>query len=148
MITKLLLRLIEKHVLTRPYDVLVDEDYMRRWYIIPRNRFFNIYFHLFFGSDADTPHDHPWVSMSWILRGSYIEHTPQGDYVRKTGDITLRGPRALHWIEIDRPVYTLFLTGPRVRVWGFQCREKWYSHTDYIAARGPDRLANGCGESQ
>jgi len=127
--------------------LLVDVDYMQRWFIIPRNKFFNIYFHHFFGSDAPTPHDHPWISCGLILDGEYIEHTPKGDFVRKSGDWTLRMPSSLHWIEIDKPVYTLFITGPRVRVWGFQCSTKWLNFNDYIAARGKNRLASGCGEN-
>ena len=126
--------------------LLIDVDYMERWFIIPRNRFFNIYFHRFFGSDAPTPHDHPWISLSIILDGEYLEHTPQGDYKRVAGDWTFRGPTALHWIEIDQPVYTLFITGPRVRRWGFKCKNGWMDFREYINNRGDDRLANGCGE--
>jgi hypothetical protein len=126
--------------------LLIDVDYMERWFIIPRNRFFNIYFHRFFGSDAPTPHDHPWVSMGIILEGEYLEHTPKGDFKRHTGDVTLRLPSSLHWVEIDKPVYTLFITGPRVRRWGFECKDKWVDFREYIDARGDNRLASGCGE--
>ena len=126
--------------------LLVDVDYMERWFIIPRNRFFNIYFHRFFGSDAPTPHDHPWISLGVILDGEYLEHTPKGDFVRKTGNLTIRLPSSLHWIEIDKPVYTLFITGPRVRRWGFQCKDRWVDFREYIDRRGNNRLASGCGE--
>lgn len=145
MITKLTLKLIRR-ITRRPPDFIVDVDYMDRWYIIPRNRFFNIYFHNFIGSDAPTPHDHPWISLGWILQGQYIEHTPTGPHIRKQGDIRFRMPKSLHWIEIDKPVYTLFITGPRVRRWGFQCKDRWVDHETYIARRGGNRLASGCGE--
>jgi len=128
--------------------LLIDVDYMERWFIIPRNRFFNIYFHHFFGSDAPTPHDHPWVSMGIILDGEYIEHTPKGDFIRKKGSVTFRLPSSLHWVEIDKPVYTLFITGPRVRRWGFQCKNRWVDFREYIDARGDNRLASGCGEDR
>lgn len=126
--------------------LLIAPEYMERWFMIPRNRFFNIYFHRFMGSDAPTPHDHPWFSFSLILKGSYIEHTPEGDYIRTEGDFTFRMPTALHWIEIDKPVYTLFITGPRVRRWGFQCKNGWMDFREYIGNRDSDRLASGCGE--
>lgn len=146
MITKVLLRVLLR--LTRNQKpLLIDDDYMQRWFIIPRNPVFNIYFHRFFGSDAPTMHDHPWVSFGLILSGEYVEHTPKGDFVRREGDWTLRMPSSLHWIEIDKPVYTLFITGPRVRLWGFLCKDKWINHIDYIKNRGGDRLASGCGES-
>ena len=128
--------------------LLIDEDYMERWFIIPRNRFFNIYFHRFFGSDAPTPHDHPWMSLGVILEGTYVEHTPKGDFVRKEGQWVLRYPSSLHWVEIDKPVYTLFITGPKVRRWGFQCKDKWVDYIEYIDRRGSNRLASGCGENE
>ena len=146
MLTKLLLKLITNTMRHRPYDFLVDHDYMERWFIIPRNRFFNIYAHRFIGSDAPTPHDHPWFSLGWILSGQYVEHTPSGQSIKKAGSITLRAPSSLHWIEIDKPVITLFITGPRWRKWGFLCSTKWVPFDEYIARRGDDRMASGCGE--
>lgn len=137
---------ILKRITKNKTPLLVDVDYMERWFIIPRNRFFNIYMHRFFGSDAPTPHDHPWISVGIILEGEYIEHTPKRDYVRKTGSVTLRMPSSLHWIEIDKPVYTLFITGPRVRRWGFMCPGGWVDFRKYIDRRGSNRLASGCGE--
>jgi hypothetical protein len=53
-----------------------DEPYMLRWWVIPRNRFFNIYLHHFLRSDEDRAlHDHPWLNCSWLLDGRYTEHT-------------------------------------------------------------------------
>jgi hypothetical protein len=87
------------------------------------------------------------VSLGVILKGQYIEHTPKGDFIRKQGSITFRLPSSLHWIEIDKPVYTLFITGPRIRIWGFQCKNGWIDFNKYIKRRGDNRLANGCGEN-
>lgn len=36
-------------------DIIIGEngdDYLHRWYVIPRNRFFNIYLHYFLRSDT------------------------------------------------------------------------------------------------
>lgn len=142
----LLYRLVKKIVGDRPYDAEIDHNYMLRWFLLPRNRLCNIYYHQFIGSDAPIPHDHPWVSMSIVLKGQYIEHTPQGSHTRKEGHIGVRGAKSMHWIEISETVHTLFITGPRTRNWGFQCEDRWVSHDDYIRRRGSDRLANGCGE--
>lgn len=51
--------------------------YVRRWHLIPRNPFFNVYYHHFLRSDfAEALHDHPWFfNASWLLQGSYTEHT-------------------------------------------------------------------------
>ena len=146
MLTKLLFRLIQHQTQRRPCDKLVDKNYMERWFLIPRNPICNIYAHKFIGSDADTPHDHPWYSVGWVLSGQYLEHTPDGIYPKKAGSITLRSPKHMHWIEIENPVYTLFITGPRLWEWGFQCGERWVHHNAYIQRRGENRLANGCGE--
>lgn len=47
----------------RPPDVVIGGDaspYMRRWWVIPRNRRFNVYLHHFLRSDDDRAlHDHP-----------------------------------------------------------------------------------------
>lgn len=146
MITQLLNKLIRKTTNSRPPDLLIDIDYMERWYLIPRNRLFNVYAHRFIGSDAPTPHDHPWFSLGLILEGEYIEHTPTGSSRKYTGDLSFRRPRYLHWIEIDKPVYTLFITGPNLYNWGFLCDSGWIDHEQYITQRGPNRRASGCGE--
>jgi len=77
-ITQFLHNRIKSIIDGRAPDVLIDIDYMERWYLIPRNRFINIYAHRFIGSDAPTPHDHPWFSFGLILDGHYLEHTPKG----------------------------------------------------------------------
>lgn len=39
------------------------------------------------------------------------------------------------------PVTTLFITGPRIRNWGFLCPKGWRSHTVFLADN-PDRRQN------
>jgi hypothetical protein len=52
----------------------VDNPYIRRWWIIPRNRVLNFYLHNFLRDDDDRAyHDHPWNFCSIILRGAYFE---------------------------------------------------------------------------
>jgi len=61
----------------RPPDFVIgpsEMPYLRRWWIIPRNRFFNIYLHQFLHSDDDRAlHDHMYINLSILLRGRYIE---------------------------------------------------------------------------
>jgi hypothetical protein len=122
---------------SRPPDFIIggeDDPYMRRWWIIPRNKWFNIYLHEFLHSDEDRAlHDHPWVNMSILLEGTYWEHTISYGGVHKVkqysaGDIKCRGPRFAHRIEIKEPCWTLFITGPVVREWGFHCAEAGWRH--------------------
>ena len=42
-----------------------------------------------------------------------------------------------HRIELDAgPAWTLFVTGPKYREWGFHCPDGWRLWTDYEAAKG------------
>lgn len=121
--------------------------YLRRWFLVPKNRFFNVYLHQFLRSDDDRAlHDHPWLfNASLLLLGEYVEHTIRagGIAVRKplkAGSLKVRFGPAPHRIELltiadfvatqprnDTPVscWTLFVTGPLVRPWGFHCRHGW-----------------------
>lgn len=123
-----------------------DEPYLRRWWLIPRNRFFNIYLHEILRSDDDRAlHDHPWWNVSIILKGGYVEHVPGGRHSRTRGDIVFRRAKTAHRLELgvrlhvtdqpeadgvryefgDVPCWSLFITGPRVRQWGFHCASGW-----------------------
>jgi len=103
-----------------------DNPYLNRWWIIPRNRFLNIYLHEILRSDDDRAlHDHPWWSLSICLHGGMCEHLP-GGVVRivHPGDVILRSARAAHRLEIGGArCITVFITGPRIREWGFYCPE-------------------------
>jgi hypothetical protein len=126
---KLLWALVSR--LNRPPDVRIgpaDDTYLQRWHVIPRNRFFNVYLHRFLRSDDDRAlHDHPWINLSILLRGTYTEHTIAAGgvhqrAVRKAGDFKLRGARTAHRVELTHGTcWTLFITGPRLRSWGFHC---------------------------
>jgi hypothetical protein len=51
-----------------------EDPYLLRWYVIPRNRWMNIYLHNILRSDIDRClHDHPWWNCSVLLSGQYTE---------------------------------------------------------------------------
>ena len=53
-----------------------ENPYIRRWWVIPRNYYFNVYLHNILRDDDDrTHHDHPWWWCSIMLRGAYWEVT-------------------------------------------------------------------------
>jgi hypothetical protein len=136
----------------RPADFVIaphGEAYLRRWYVIPRNRWFNIYLHQFLLSDDDRAlHDHPWRNVSILLSGSYREwrfavpelHEAGGltfsDY--EAGDVLARQATDAHRIELTGvgSVWTLFVTGPVVREWGFQLGDEWVRHDAYADVVG------------
>ena len=129
-----------------------DDPYLLRWYLIPRNPVLNVYLHEFMRSDDDRAlHDHPWANLSILLDGEYTEHTIaaggiQHRTVRKAGQLALRGPRAAHRIELHAgPCTTLFITGPRVRAWGFHCVERgWVHWKDFTDPRDAGATGKGC----
>lgn len=141
---------IASRIMRRDPDVIIGTDYLSRWHVIPRNRFFNIYLHKFTGSDGRIMHDHPWRSLSYMVRGYLIEYSPPelaslpGDNVRDVfpGDWVYRPPEHMHRLELDSPeAVTFFITGPIVRMWGFKCPEGWRAFNQVTTD------ANGCGEA-
>ena len=88
-------------VMRRSPDVAIGTNYLRRWFVAPHNAFTNIYLHEFRRSDDDRAlHDHPWANASLLLSGRYIEHTPDGQFVRVPGQFVARPAEALHRIEL------------------------------------------------
>jgi hypothetical protein len=133
-----------------------ERPYLRRWFVIPRNRFFNVYLHQFLRSDDDRAlHDHPWVNLSVLLRGAYVEHTIAAGgiehrTVRMAGDWAFRWTgRLAHRIEVTDPCWTLFITGPRYREWGFHCPDTgWIHWKRFTAADDPGAIGPGCGAAE
>lgn len=144
-----------------------NEPYLRRWYVIPRNPLFNIYLHQILRSDDDRAlHCHPWLNISYLLFGSYIERLPARqrqqpamDYrpgctrnVQRTAGtrsgITCRTGRMRHRLIIPdgaTPCWTLFITGPAYRRWGFWCAHGWRYWKDYVNPDNRGTTGRGCG---
>lgn len=147
-------------------------DQTLRWWVIPRNRFFNIYLHKFVLSDEDRAlHCHPWPNCSILIDGQYIEHTPKGIFLRHQGFMYFRpaksphrvelrvsllgergirivAPRSLNHTDFDCPepipVITLFITGPKIREWGFWCPQGFRRWQDFCDSRDHGVIGKGC----
>lgn len=131
-----------------------DGVYLRRWWLIPRNPWFNVYLHHFLQSDDDRAlHDHPWTfNISILLLGRYVEHRPDCEPKRRRRWVPIlrRGP-APHRLELinDEPVWTLFITGRNVREWGFLCPQGWKHWREFVAVtESGNAIGPGCGEPQ
>ena len=140
----------------------VGGPYLLRWWLIPRNRVFNIYLHKFLRDDDDRAlHDHPWPWLSFLLCGSYIEHTIAAGGVhrrmaRHPGSLKVSRPGRAHRIELAgfdgfnggpfKPAcWTIFITGPRLRDWGFHCPERgWVPWQRFTAEGKPGEVGPGC----
>lgn len=188
---------------TPDFTVSRDGDtYLRRWHLLPRNNWFNIYLHHTVNDDDPTAlHDHPYWNMSIVLSGGYYEYVPMdpmggydaeywaseasrhnngwlceakaGRYQadkcmrlwRRAGSILFRRATDAHrlalqtvavlWTDqsgtrvksfVTTPSWSLFVTGPRRRKWGFWCPKGWTPFDQYVkrTADGNDKGV-GCG---
>ena len=136
-------------IMSREPDFVIGDNYLRRWWVIPRNPWCNVYLHEIRKSDDDRAlHDHPWDNTSLLLAGGYVEHTPEGAFDRSVGDIVQRRAEDLHRLEV-RPggsALSLFLTGPKVREWGFECLQGWVHWQDFTSPEDSSQIGRGCGE--
>jgi len=132
---------------SRPADFVIGDSYLLRWWVIPRNDRCNVYLHEFRRSDDDRAlHDHPWQSTSCLLFGRYFEHTPEGVFERRAGDVSSRAAEALHRVELapGETAISLFITGPKVREWGFACPQGWRHWREFVDERDSGAVGRGC----
>lgn len=130
-----------------------ENPYIRRWWIIPRNTIFNMYLHNMLRDDDDRAlHDHPWWNVSIILKGGYLEWlSHRGDPVncvwRGRGSVVFRKPSCAHRLTLGHgtgPSWSLFITGPRVREWGFHCPKGWVHWRIFTDPTDSARTGRGC----
>jgi hypothetical protein len=134
----------------RPPDFVIQRDgrpYLRRWYLIPRNAGMNVYLHHIMQDDLDRAlHDHPWDNTTIILKGRYVEITPQGKIWRWAGDVVHRRAEDLHRLIVGNgEAWTLFITGPKRREWGFACEGGWVHWEDFVDPLDSGKIGKGCG---
>ena len=144
----------------RPFDFCVGPRHnpsMKRWYVIPRNRLLNIYLHHVRRDDPDKElHDHPWHSVSWLLEGRLREVTFAEDWSERgqwieAGSVVFRTANLAHRLEVaDGGAWTLFITGPRFREWGFWCLDgklpRWLHWEKFTKPGERGVVGRGCGE--
>lgn len=144
-------KLIERAKRT-PYFHL--EGYMERYWLIKPNpkrwffKDFSVRIHRILRSDSDDCfHDHPWASMSIILRGGYWEVMPVSqaqdawiDYWcfrriwRKPGAVVLRRATDRHLLVLPMgsECWSLFVMFRKARGWGFYTQEGFVPHKEYL----------------
>lgn len=133
---------------SRDPDFIIGDNYLRRWWVIPRNEGCNVYLHEILKSDDDRAlHDHPWDNTSHLLVGGYIEHTPEGSFFREAGSVVRRNAKDMHRLEVmpGRSAISLFITGPKIRDWGFDCPQGWVPWQEFTDPNDSSRTGRGCG---
>jgi hypothetical protein len=126
-----------------------------RRYRILETPWFSLYIHNILESDLDLHmHDHPWDFVSVMLSGGYLEYTeknPEGNYFLpidfNTWDIPSLYINAhvaedLHKIKLidGKPVWSIFLCGPRRREFGYGVNGKWIHNKEYREFKNTGRL--------
>jgi hypothetical protein len=123
-------------------------NYMRRW--IARCPWGTLRLHNILTSDAGRDfHDHPFNFSSLILSGGYVEHRPGcrcemlGSPLRGShrgtdcrfygpGSVVRRQATDFHRLElVNGPAWTLVVSGPYFRTWGFQTTNGWVDFREY-----------------
>jgi len=65
------------------------------------------------------------------------------------GHVVYRGTQFAHRLELQGPgfpAWTLFVTGPRVREWGFWCARRWVPWQEFCDTTNYGNGGRGCGE--
>ena len=110
-------------------------DYMHQWILL--TPFGTLRLHHILCSDTDRHlHDHPFDFTSLLLSGGYWEVQDRGwctvkGYHPRWSLLRRRAEQA-HRLVLERPVWTLVVSGPKRRAWGFHTERGWVHHREYL----------------
>ncbi len=129
-------KLFRRLFLIKEIKSKTGELHFRRWRIIS-TPWFSIFVHNIYKADEDKHlHDHPWSYCNAVLRGSYLEETPDGINLMDVGSSSRRKAESFHKIlKVWGPVTTLFMIGRRRRDWGYFVNGSWMQHEEYRRAK-------------
>lgn len=134
--------------LARERVVIEGRTHLYRW-VLFRCRWFQVVVHNFISDDPPDLHDHAWWNVSIVLAGQLVETTyvfgPEHPLALRhrtlrRGDVVLRRAAALHRLAVVRPAWTLFITGPDSREWGYRTARGWVPWRVY---KIPRKVRNG-----
>jgi hypothetical protein len=110
--------------------------YVRRWRI--ETPFFSIRLHHWLHSDDNRSlHDHPWWFISFIFRGGYTDQGTEIRSIHRAPSLVYRSAQHKHWVEVHLDgCWSIILTGPKVRRWGFWLKNKFIVSYRYFYKYG------------
>jgi hypothetical protein len=115
---------------------LPDCPYVVRWKLeLP---FGSLRVHHWLKPDDDRAfHDHPWWFVTLVVRGAYMDKNPNGFDILKAP--ALRYRPALHRHTVvpwPQGAWTIMVTGPKTRPWGFWLNGKFVKANKWFARFG------------
>lgn len=116
--------------------------HFRRWEIL-KTPWFSIWIHGIYAPDEDKHlHNHPWDFKSIVLKGKYIEETENGNIIQYPVKYNSRNGEDFHKIKklISESVYTLFISTPIKRDWGYKVDGIFIKHDDYRKLKNESKL--------
>lgn len=115
----------------------LDEcPYVIRW--IAETPWLSVRVHHWIASDDPRGHhDHPWSFLTFVLRGGYEDRSPDGTDYLKAPAVRFRSALHRHYVYPDEDgCWTLLLTGPIIRPWGFWVGEKFTKANKWFLSKG------------
>ena len=114
--------------------LIQDRVHLYRWTLF-RCRWFQVVIHNFRTDDPPHLHDHAWWNISIVLWGTLKETTykrvpwsPLPTYCSRylrAGSVRIRSAAELHRLSVVQSAWTLFITGPVRREWGYDTESGW-----------------------
>lgn len=84
------------------------------------------------GDDQRAAHDHPWANATTVLAGHLVEHAGGVATELTPGCVVVRRAEQAHRLElVSADAWTLFVTGPITRRWGFHTTDGWVHWQDW-----------------
>ena len=125
--------------------------YLERFHLVETSAC-RVTIHHWLRSDDDRAlHDHPWPNASTVLAGRLVEHSEYGPITLAPGSVLTRAADEAHRIElVSADAWTLFITGPIVRRWGFHTSSGWvhwseWAHAGWVEGGRYDGVPGGGG---
>lgn len=110
--------------------------YVVRWRV--ETPWFSVRLHHWLAPDDDrAKHDHPWSFVTFVIRGGYTDSSPSGDEHLRAPAIRYRPAEHQHTVFPDEGgAWTVIITGPKVRQWGFWVAGKFRKANKYFLTFG------------
>lgn len=115
---------------------LPECPYVIRWKV--ETALGSVRLHHWLSPDDDRArHDHPWWFVTLVLRGGYTDVSPGGDEHLRAGSVRYRPALHRHTVVPDKGgAWTVIVTGPKSRSWGFWREGKFYKANKWFARFG------------